>query len=133
MQMIRTVWEPAFNRPDYFPSRYFQASWDSLTWIWPLNVFNGIYIHDIYMPARFRQEQRLFPDSCSFVVCDTFPSQKNKADLKTYGYHRGEGRMREIINDEDWKEMIAKKTDRQEYHIYVQNVRKFRYQTPWEE
>lgn len=133
-QGIGWGWEPFFERPDSWPTGYSQASWDSLTWLWHLNVFNGIYIHDIYMPAKFKPEQRLFPDSCSFADCDTFPLNRNKEDLKTYGYHRGDPRMREIISQKDWDEMIADTSRfREEYSIYVQNVRKFRYQRPWEE
>lgn len=126
-------WEPFFNAPAHLPAGYIQVSWDSLAWNWNINIYNGIYIHDVYMPAKFTPQQHLFPDSCSFTVCDTFPAQKNKEDLKSYGYHRGENHMQRVITDEDWAEYIAKKSNQQEYHIYVQNVRKFRYRKPWGE
>jgi len=130
---VVTGWEAFFNGADRLPSGYIRVNWDSLAWNWNINIYNGIYIHDVYMPAKFTEEQRPFPDSCSFSACDTFPTQKNKEDLKSYGYHRGENYMKQVKTDKDWAEFIAKKTNRQEYHVYVQNVRKFTYRRPWGE
>jgi hypothetical protein len=84
------------------------------------------------MPKKFTESQKAFPESCSFADCDTFPDEKNREDLKSFGYHKGEGFMREIEDDDDWKTFIADTDQPKEYSIYVQNVRKFTYQRPWQ-
>jgi len=114
------------------PVGYIVTPWDSMTWDWTINIYNGKYIHDIYMPAKFTAEQRAFPESCSFTDCDTFPARKNKEDLKSYGYHRGENEMKKVKTDADWETYIADTLHQQEYSIYVQNVRKYAYRRPWQ-
>ncbi len=137
MQIIRRErrtpggWETHFKASNSIPSGYIPVSWDSLAWNWRICINNGRYIHDVYMPTKFTPEQDSFPDSCSFADCDTFPKNKNKEDLKAYGYHRGENRMKEVINDDAWKLYIADDSEPQEYSVYVQNVRKYYYRKPW--
>jgi hypothetical protein len=84
------------------------------------------------MPAKFNPEQIAFPESCAFANCDTFPTRKNKEDLKSYGYHRGENFMKLIKTDDDWRTYIADTTHHYEYSIYVQNVRRFTYRRLWQ-
>ncbi len=139
MQIIRIYdtsstsgWESWFSRGGNLPGDYTVVSWDSLAWNWKINCFNGRYIHDKYMPFKFMAEQNLFPDSCSFADCDTFPTTKNKEDLKSYGYHRGENYMKLITTDKKWKECISDIVHHYEYSIYVQDVRKYTYRRPWQ-
>jgi hypothetical protein len=136
MQIVRQGigwgWGSFFERADSWPTGYFRASWDSLSWNWQLNIFNGKYIHDIYYPAKFTAEQRSFPDSCPFSDCGSFPAKKNKEDLKSYGYHAGEQDMKKIVNDSLWKEIICDTIPPiREDADYVQKVRGFYYGKPW--
>ncbi len=111
MQMIRTVWEPAFSRPDYFPTGYFQVSWDSLTWNWQINVFNGKFIYWTDNFARMTPEQESWPLVCGLCdPADTIPLYPNKEDLSTYGYHEGAGAMRRI-NSQNWLDIMKDDED----------------------
>jgi hypothetical protein len=130
MQIIRTVWEPAFNRPDYFPGGYIQASWDSLTWSWAINVFNGRFIYFVDNFTRMTREQRDWDSVC--VLCDpadTIPLYPNKEDLSTYGYHEGASAMRQITS-ENWLQVMKSAVD--EGAIYVRSVRRSKYAREWQ-
>ncbi len=125
-------WALHFARSNSKPSGYIQVMWDSLAWNWAICIYNGKYIHDVYMPSRFTSAQKLFPDSCSYANCDTFPLNANKEDLKSYGYHRGDPEMKSITTI-NWNEMVADTTDPiSDGAQYVQRVRLFKYTKPWE-
>jgi len=137
MQIYRTAntwsWQKHFSVPNSKPDGYYQVTWDSLMWNWKINITNGIYIHDDYYPAKFNEPQKNFPDSCAFVDCGTFPKKKNKADLRSYGYHAGEQDMGKIKTDDDWNEIICDiMPPIREDAKYVQLVRKYKYERPWE-
>jgi hypothetical protein len=132
MQMIRTVWEPAFTRPDYVPTGYYRVSWDSLAWNWALNVFNGKFIYwtdnffRINLPTN---PQRNWDSLC--VLCDpadSVPLYPNKEDLSTFGYKRGATEMMNITKD-SWNRTMED-TDGGRY---VQKVRGSKYARHWEE
>jgi hypothetical protein len=133
MQIYRHPdWEPWFRRSGNPPAGYIVTRWDSLAWNWKVCIANGKYICNTYMPYMFKAQQRLFPDSCSLADCDTFPTHKNKEDLKTFGYHRGDPFMKKIVDDDTWKQYIAVKTDPPEWADYVQKVRKYYYRKSWQ-
>jgi len=134
MQITRRWWEAYFlnSPPRIDDTSYVRVKWDSLAWNWGICIRNGKFIHDVYMPNRFKPEQKKFPDSCSYSECDTVPKKKNKEDLKTYAYYTNETMMREILTDDDWDEIIGKDPPATEEAKYVYNVRKYTYQKPWE-
>ena len=138
MQIFRTAatwsWENWFSPGAIHPpGGYIPARWDSMTWDWTINIANGKYIHDIYMPYKFNAAQRAFPESCSYEECELFPRSKNKEDLKSYGYHAGEVDMKKITSDSLWDEIICDTIPPiKEDADYVQKVRRFNYERPWE-
>ncbi len=132
MQICRTPdWESWFATGSNLPAGYVVGTWDSLAWNWNTNIENGRYILNTYMPNRFTSQQLLFPDSCSFASCGYFPESKNKEDLKTFGYHKGDPFMRKITGNSEWREYIAVENNPPEWADYVQRVRNFYYLKIW--
>ena len=76
--------------------------------------------------------QRTFPDSCPFTTCGSFPGKKNKEDLKTYGYTTNETMMNEIQTDDQWNRKIGRYPPPTDEAKYVQLVRGFTYEKPWD-
>jgi hypothetical protein len=134
MQIVRTHWDDFFSGLDQYQqiAGFDTCSWDSIAWNWTILIRNGKYIHDIYLPAKFQQQQTLFPDSCPFADCDTFPSKKNKEDLKTYGYTVGFPTMQQILTDKQWFNAIGDTIPPiSKAAKYVRDVRKYTYRRPW--
>jgi hypothetical protein len=140
MQILRTVWEGQFNGThedgpvDTLNGHPFYCSWDSVAWNWKIFIHKGAYIINKYLPTKFNNGQDTFPDSCPFTECDTFPSKKNKTDLLALGYNQGYGFMNNVIDSTTWVKYISKKPGDEgyeDYHKYVQEVRKFYYRRPW--
>jgi hypothetical protein len=142
MQILRTSFQFQFtgqggdSRPiDSLNGRPFYVKWDSVAWNWKVMIHKGNYIYNKYLPYRYKYEQDTFPDSCAYTDCDTFPSKKNQADLLTLGYNQGNGFMNNVKDSTSWAKYIAKKPGEEgyeDYHKYVQEVRKFFYRRPWE-
>ncbi len=133
MQIMRKWWHAYFAAIPRIPADtgYVRATWDSLAWNWQALIRNGKFIHDVYLPNRFMSTQKLFPDSCPFADCDTFPSKKNKEDLKAYGYYTNETMMAQILSDADWKTKIGTTPPPTKEAEYVQDIRKYTYRKPW--
>ena len=135
MQIVRSGavnWETWFGTPGRTPGDYISGPWDSLTWDWTINIFNGKYIHDSYNSRLIEKDaiQRTFPESCSYSQCGICPLSKNKEDLRTYGYHWGESRMSEVKTDNDWYRLIA--DPQSTWGKYVRDVRRYTYEKPWQ-
>ncbi len=132
MQIFRTTWETTFDSTEHqgeYPQTFTVCQWDSLAWNWQLNINNGSWIMTDALPRKLGPSQELFPDSCSYLVCDSVPSVANREDLTTYGYHAGEGNMRRLKDQVAWDKYIFDPptpidTDRANY---VKWVRRFKY------
>jgi len=128
MQMLRTVWAPAFRRPDYIPPGYYRTEWDSLAWSWKINVQNGrfIYFTDNFFRINHNARQSHWDSLCTRCSpSDSFPAFPNKEDLAVYGYKYGAGVMGHV-NDDNWKETVKADT------FYVVPIRSAKYRRPWE-
>jgi len=130
MQMLRRWWWEYFEGSPHFPDTgYTKVTWDSLGWNWRICIRNGKFIHDVYYANRYKPEQKLFPDSCSYGDCGLSPKKKNKEDLRTYAYTTNLDMMQAIQTDTDWNRKIRDATTREA--IYVKDVRRYTYEKPW--
>jgi len=128
MQMMRTTWEKAFEKPDYEPSGYFRAHWDSLAWSWKINIVNGKFIYftdNFYHINKSTNPQRNW-DSLYLPQTDYTPDSTNKEDISVYGYYVGATRMKKINTQQLWDDSV--KTN-----FYVINVRRFKDTKPWQD
>jgi hypothetical protein len=132
MQLYRTTWETVFDSSGHqgeYPQTFTVCRWDSLAWNWQLNIDNGSWIMTDAMPHKMTRSQKMFPDSCSFADCDSVPTQPNKEDLSTYGFHAGEGNMRRLIDEVTWNTYIFNPPTPldADYADYVKLVRRYKY------
>jgi hypothetical protein len=132
MQLYRTTWETVFDSTGHqgeYPQTFTVCRWDSLTWNWQLNIDNGSWIMTDAMPHKMTESQQLFPDSCSYADCDSVPSEPNKEDLTTYGFHAGEGNMRRLRDRITWNTYIFNPPTPldEDYADYVKLVRRYKY------
>ena len=132
MQIFRTIWETTFDTTEHwgeYPATFTICSWDSLAWNWRICIDNGRWILNDAMPFKMREEQKEWPDSCSFADCDSVPTIANKEDLSNYGYHAGETRMRALKNQEIWDKKIFHPETLLEIDFadYVKMVRRYKY------
>jgi hypothetical protein len=100
-----------------------------LEWSWKVNITNGIWILDSAMLKDMTNDQRQFPDSCSFGRCDSVPDSTNQEDLANYGYHAGGPKMRRITSQALWDTYINNPTGKLETERadYVKMVRRYKY------
>jgi hypothetical protein len=125
MQMLRSVWEDAFNGINHRPLGYYRCSWDTLEWNWKINIFNGKYIIFRDYPSRLTGAQKKWDSVCTQCSeSDSIPRYPNREDLVTYGYRLGSGNMRNVTAD-NWKTTVQIDT------IYVQPVRSAKHRRPW--
>jgi len=130
MQMLRTVWDDAFESQNYIPQGYFPARWDSIAWNWKINIHNGKYIYftDNYFRINNDIEQRMWDSTC--VLCnpaDSLPQYPNKEDLSTFGYKYGAPVM-DTVTASNWKNVMKSSIGR-----YVRQVRGSKYARPWQD
>jgi hypothetical protein len=132
MQTYRTAvtwsWENHFSTTGHSPAGYTPAPWDSLAWNWKVCIENGRWIFEEAMPAKMVPQQRAFPDSCSYINCDSVPDIANQEDLANYGYHAGETKMRRITTQLLWNNYINNPSKSEADRAnYIKWVRRYKY------
>ncbi len=127
MQMLRKTWERTFNGSKYNPTAGFDTCrWDSLSWNWKINIFNGnfIYFKDNFYYINDDPEQSNWDSLCTECEeSDSTSKHPNKEDLAVYGYTWGAPAMGKV-DTLNWDTKV--KND-----VYVKRVRGNKHAKPW--
>ncbi len=131
MQMLRGTREKLFNGSFVGggdTTGFIGCSWDCLAWNWKINVFNGkwVYITDMFHYINKDTNPQRNWDSLYTPASDYSPDSTNKEDIAVYGYHLGSTKMKAIRTQSDWNDKVVEDE-------YVNNVRRYKDEKPWED